>query len=649
MEARALHHLFREARIGNLRLKNRAVMPAMGTGYADSSGRVTDRLVAYLRARAEGGAALIITEVCAVHPGGKGFPNELGAYDDSFLPGLSRLAREVKEAGAAVALQLHHAGRETHSSFTGQTPVAPSPIPSRLMGEIPRELTREEIWELVEAYASAARRAVEAGFDAVELHGAHGYLLHQFVSPRCNAREDEFGGEGRFRFPVEVVKAVRETVGPDFPVIYRFSADEEVRDGYHLDYILGFLPLLEEAGVDAFHVSCGVGESPGNPVCPGMHHREGWNVDRAAVVKSTVNRPVIVVGKIHDPFLADRVLEGGKADMVAFGRQHLADPYFLAKAAEGKAEEIRSCLSCNQGCIERLALEMKPITCTVNPECGEEYRGKPGRSSGRFLVVGGGPAGLQAAYTLASAGAEVRLVERENELGGQLKAAAVPPGKEPYLGWRDWMRDRLEEQARVELIMGRELTVDDLDGMDGVILATGANPIGPDIESDGSVKTVLAVDVLLGKEELPSGGVMVAGSGLVGMETACFLLERGFRVCVAEEKETPGVLPLSSHGYYLHRRLRDGGKLLLGCRVIGVKEGKVILDRRGEILAREVACLVWAVGSRPERTAEPLVREAGFEPVWVGDAVEPRRVLEAVKEGYEKARELLEGKHRATK
>jgi 2,4-dienoyl-CoA reductase-like NADH-dependent reductase (Old Yellow Enzyme family) len=433
--------------IGGVQLRNRAVMPAMGTAYATPQGQVSERLKAYHRRRAEGGVGLIIIEVCAVHPSGKALPAELGIYEDSFIPGLSDLAATIRKAGAGAAAQLHHAGRETLTPVIGEQPVAPSPIASRAMGEVPRELSEEEIAELVRCFGAAARRARDAGFDAVEVHGAHGYLVNQFLSPYSNLREDAYGGDdaGRFRFAREIVREIKKEAGRDFPVIFRFSSSEEARGGYDLEYILPLLPLLQEDGVDAFHVSCGIYDSPGNPTSPGLHHPAGINVERSARVKETVDRPVIVVGKIHDPRMAEEVLQAGKADLVAFGRQHLTDPDFLAKAARGRYDDIRVCLSCNQGCIERLSLEFKSAACVINPLCGRELKEEITKDAagGPFLVVGAGPAGLQAAMTIAEAGAVVRICEREEEAGGQLRPASRPPGKEPYAEWVEWSLRRL--------------------------------------------------------------------------------------------------------------------------------------------------------------------------------------------------------------
>jgi len=630
--------------IGSLKIRNRTVMPAMGTGYASPRGEVTPRLMAYLRARAEGGVGLVVTEVMAVHPLGKGFASELGIYDDSFLPGLEELARKVKEAGAAVAAQLHHAGRETFPQVIGGQPVAPSPLASRALGQVPRALTREEIRDLVECYAAAARRAREAGFDAVEVHGAHGYLVNQFLSPYSNHREDEYGGDdhGRFRFAREVVRAIKEEAGSDFPVIFRLSASEDVKGGYDLHYLLPLLPLLEEDGVDAFHVSRGVYDSPGNPTCPGLHHPEGLNVDNASRVRETVGVPVIVVGKMHDTRLAEEVVSSGRADLVAFGRQHLADPHFLAKAMEGRYQDIRPCLSCNQGCIERLMFEFRSITCTVNPECGMEWLrlGGPARK-GPFLVIGAGPAGLQAAMTLKEGGAEVRLLEREERPGGQLVAASRPPGKEPYRKWVEWAVRRLGKLGvRVETGRADWRAVLEEGGWEAVVAASGADPAIPSLPGTDLPLNLEAREVLLEKAR-PGKTVLVVGAGPVGMETADFLLDRGHDVTVVEEAEAPPVSPFTSHGHYLHRRLRRFGKLILGCRVVRVTERGAVVRRAGVEEEVKADSVVWAVGAVPNREPLQMAEEMGLQAVPAGDVVEPRRLLEAVHEGHSVARKLL--------
>lgn len=638
--------LWDEIRVGGLRLRNRSVMPAMATVYTSVEGRVTDRLKAYLRKRAEGGVGLIVTEACAVHPAGKGFRAELSAYDDSFLPGLEGLAEDVRSAGSAIALQLHHGGRETLSQVIGQQPVAPSPIPSPLMRQEPRELTREEIAELVGCYAAAARRARDAGFDAVEVHGAHGYLIHQFISPLSNRREDEYGGdaEGRFRFAREIVREIKREAGKDFPVLFRFSSKEAVKDGYELDYILPLLVLLEDDGVDAFHVSVGAGNSPGLPICPNMHYPPGINVERASKVKEKVKVPVIVVGKIHDPRLAEQVLSEGKADMIAFGRQHLADAMFLSKAAEGRYEDIRFCLSCNQGCIERFALELQPITCVINPECGEELTERKGAVRlGPFLVAGAGPAGLQAAITLKEAGAEIRVVEREEAPGGQIRAASKPEGKEPYADWVNWAVRRLESLG-TNIELGKEAGEEILGERDwaGVIAATGASPIVPDLPGSELDIDAEAREVLLGLRDTGER-VLIVGAGSVGLETAEFLIQKGRKVTVVEERDFSPVLALASHGYFLHRELNENGELLLSTRLLEVTDEGARVSTHGEERVIEVDTVVWAVGSRPEREFLEASKRAGIETMEAGDVIEPRRLLEAVHEGARTAAKLLYG------
>jgi len=640
-----LINLFSPVRINRLELENRAVMPAMGTGYGDSDGRVTERLTAYLARRARGGVGLIITEVCAVDPRGKGFPTEIGAWSDELIPSLKKIPDAIHAAGGRVALQLHHAGRETFEAFAGAPPEAPSPLPSPTMMQPCEEMSADRIAEVIEAYARAAARAREAGFDAVEVHGAHGYLIEQFLSPLSNLRQDEYGGsdENRARFAIEILEAVREQVGSDFPVLVRVSADELVRGGYELPFMEWLAPRLVTAGADTIHASVGVASTPGHYSIASMDTEAGFNLHRARAIKQVVDVPVIGVGRINDPRLADEVIGRGDADLISFGRQHLTDPDLIAKARRGDFDRIRWCLACNQGCIERLGLEMKPVTCTINPECGEEYKGTPGAEAPRRVwVVGAGPAGLSAAMSALERGHSVEVFERDSEPGGQLRSAAKPPHKEAYADWVAWAARTLEMRG-VTIRLCQEVTEElfRADKPDAVILASGALPTVPKIPGIDGGNVFDAPAVLLGKVELKSKAV-VLGAGYVGMETADFLISRGVDVTVVEMQEMPPVGKLTAHGYWLNRRLKkSGGTLLLGAAVTRIEPGAVVYIKDGKETRLEPApMVVTALGAASETGFMDILKEENVPYQVAGDAVSPRRLLEAVHEGHAAGRAI---------
>jgi 2,4-dienoyl-CoA reductase-like NADH-dependent reductase (Old Yellow Enzyme family)/thioredoxin reductase len=641
-----LDSLFSPVTINGLTLKNRAVMPAMGTGYGNPDGTVGERLVQYLARRARGGAGLLVTEVCAVDPRGKGFQREIGAWSDDLLPGLESLADAVHREGGRIALQLHHAGRETFAAAAGGTPEAPSPLPSVILRQPCLEMSPGRIAEVIGAFAAAAARAEKAGLDAVEIHGAHGYLLTQFLSPFSNVRTDRYGGseENRMRFVLETVAAVRQAVSSRFPVLVRISADELIQGGYDLEFAERLAPRLVTAGADALHVSVGVYSTPGNLTIASMDTEAGFNLFRARAVKERVDVPVIAVGRVNDPELAAKAIAAGDADLVAFGRQHLADPDFLRKAREGRRDEIRWCVSCNQGCIERLMYEMKPTTCTFNPECGNEYRGaaasvEPGR---RLWVIGAGPAGLAAALAAAERGFRVEVFEREESPGGQVLPAGRPPHKEAFLGWLDWAVREAEKRG-VILHRHREIDAEALESgrPDAVILAAGSTPAVPRIPGRRRCQVRDARAVLTGREEVPAGPVVVLGAGWVGMETADWLLARGRDVTVLEMQPSHPVGRHTSHGYWLHRRLKEGNvRILLGATVTRIGEETVSYrqgDAEEEIPA---AAVITALGARPENGLEEALKEIGIPWRTVGDAVEPRRLLEAIHEGHRAGREI---------
>jgi 2,4-dienoyl-CoA reductase-like NADH-dependent reductase (Old Yellow Enzyme family) len=427
--------LFEPITIRGVEIRNRIVMPAMTTRLADLDGGVTPELIDYYFARAQGGAGLITVEMCSPDPAGRHRTGELGIYDDRFVPGLRDLAIKLKEVGVRTCIQIGHAGGHTRRDVTGYRPVAPSELPHIVQEVdtrtvIPEALTHQGIQAIIAAFADTVDRAKKAGFDTVELHGAHGYLIAQFLSPLDNHRIDEYGGNlpNRARFALEVIQACRQRLG-NFPIIFRLSADEYAPGGLTLDEAKKVSSWAAEAGADAIHVSAGCYRSlpSGAIATPPMKYPEGVFLHLAAAIKAFVNVPVITVGRLHDPMLAAQVVGEKRADMVALGRQLIADPEWPKKVQEGRIHEIRPCISCNS-CVDTMR-EGRGIHCLVNPTAGREvqYECLPTARPRRIMVVGGGPAGMEAARVLRSRGHRVVLFEKGENLGGQLQLAAKAP------------------------------------------------------------------------------------------------------------------------------------------------------------------------------------------------------------------------------
>jgi 2,4-dienoyl-CoA reductase-like NADH-dependent reductase (Old Yellow Enzyme family)/thioredoxin reductase len=611
----------------------------MGTNLGNADGTVSEANLAYIKRRARGGAGLIITEITSVHPSGSVIPNELGAYDDRFIPGLKKIADAVHTAGSKIALQLHHAGRESFYLLREKKAIAPSAIRSLVFGLTPREMTREEIHEIIIAFGAAAARAVEAGFDAVEVHGAHGYLLTQFLSALSNKRNDEYGGSfsNRSRFMIEVLQEVRKRVAEDFPISLRLSVEECIKDGYTFEDIQPILPKLVSAGADILHASLGTHGSPGGITSAPFEYSPGFNVWRAKKIKEVVSLPVIAVGRFTDPSLANEVIAHGEADLVAFGRQYLADPDFLIKAREGRPEDIRKCIACNQGCIERLMLGEGKIRCALNPETGQEiiYPQGPAGVRRHVWVVGSGPGGLTAAYEAARLGHQVTLYEKEEETGGQLRFASQAPFKDQYGVWASWLTSQIKKMG-VIICTGTEVTERLISegNPEVVILATGGEQNRPDIPGIDLSLICYAWQVLEGVVP-PGKHPVVIGGGLIGMETADYLCQKGIQVTLVEVLKQSPVPKITSHGYMLHTRLREAGCRLFFNTTVKKIEGSsvtILIDGREQILS-PVDQVIIAAGLKPNDELKEILQAKKIRYFIVGDALQPRRIIEATEEG----------------
>ncbi|HSN10488.1 MAG TPA: NAD(P)/FAD-dependent oxidoreductase [Propionibacteriaceae bacterium] len=633
-----LDHLFSPVRIGTLELPHRGIMPPMVTNLCGRDGSVTDELIAYHVARARGGVALILAEAAYVHRGGKGFPHQLGIHDDALIPGLRRLTTAVHEAGAKIGVQLYHGGRQASVEQAGGTLVAPSPIACQVVKVMPHELTVEEIGELVVAFVRAGERAQEAGFDAVEVHGAHGYLINEFLSPHTNHRDDEYGRDkaGRARFPLEVVDGLRAALGPEFPIIYRISADEYLPDGLSVEDSAEFCVQLVEHGIDAIHVSGGTyesGHSAGGP-----EDALGLFVDAATAIKQAIGGavPVAVANRIKTPEFADEIIASGKADIIATGRALLSDEAFYAKARSGQGDLIRTCLTCNH-CINELQ-SGRSVTCIYNPLTGHEtefdltVRADTPRE---VVVVGGGLAGMQAANTAAMRGHHVRLYEATAELGGHVIPGVKPPYKSEIAACITY-ESRCLEANRVQVSMEHPVDADFLKGLgaDEIIVATGSRPILPLIPGVDCGTVATAEDVLLDRASV-GDDVIIVGAGSVGVETAELLAAQGKRVTVVEmaddilqDMEPTLRAPLEA------RIRKTSTRFELGQKVLEIRDDEVVTDKATYGPCQTV---VIAVGYEPDCDLSHDLDAAGVRHTLVGDVVKPRKIYQAVDEGFRAA------------
>jgi 2,4-dienoyl-CoA reductase-like NADH-dependent reductase (Old Yellow Enzyme family)/thioredoxin reductase len=636
----ACEKLFEPITINHMEVKNRLAMTPISNLFATTNGEVTQRTLDYYAARARGGIGLLIVEYSNVQPMGKGcIGTMLGCYSDKLIPGLSLLARAIKENGARAALQIAHAGRQTFPEFT-ETPTikAPSPIPLPMPGyPVPDEMTFEEIDETIEAFANAALRIKNAGFDAVELHGAHGYLVSGFLSPLQNQRKDKYGGslENRMRFAIEIVQRTREKVGAEFPVGCKISVDEYLEGGSSTEESVILAKELEKAGIDWLECSAGTYETV-HYMVPAVYWSKNLNVHLAEAMKKVLKIPVMTLGRHGDPHMMEQILADGKADMIAMGRQMVCDPELPSKIKNGRTEDLRRCIGCNQGCLDYF-FRGWPITCAINPDVGREaeYAIRPARKAKKVLVVGGGPAGMEAARVAALRGHDATIFEKSDTLGGQLNVASIPDFKEPIRGLLRYQELQVRK-AGVKIRLGEEATPDNVKSFapDTVIVATGANPITPSIPGVEKSLVVFAADVIRGKKDA-GATVLVVGAGYIGCETALFLAQHGKTVTLAEMMEDIALDADIGHNLTLREILpKNGVRIRVNLKLEEIRDGEaVLLNKNQKKETIKVDTIVLALGYEPDTSLTQVLGNQVGQLYPIGDCVTARNILGAFHDG----------------
>ncbi len=625
--------------LGPLSLKNRFVMSAIGSGLGDPSGAPNERLIRYLEIRAEQDVAMIVVEATGILAGLRYTPRQPSLATDAVLPAWRELAKRTHRQGAMLAVQLQHPGRQTLDQSIGET-VAPSAIPMRVGGPPPRALSTEEIADIAAHFGQAARRAREAGFDAVELHAGHGYLFTQFLSPAANYRDDAYGGtlENRFRFLQEVILASQAEAGRSFPILVRLSLKEFVDGGIELEESFRVATWLKELGVVALRVSGGSNDQEVPVMIPPTDAPRGVFWEHSRMVRTQVGLPVDAVGRIQTPELAERLLREGYADFISLARPLLADPAFVRKALSGRDSEIRPCIACNQGCIDRiLDRRIGMISCLTNPEVGREHEAllEKRRPVSRWvMVVGGGPAGLEAARVANLLGHRVQLFERSARLGGEFALAHLPPGKDDFAPLVPFCERELR-QLGVDIELNQAVTESLIASLlpEVLVWATGADRVPLFSESPLPMRSVTG----LYTDGIPAGTeVVVLGTSWEGAEIALALAAAGRQVTCLETGDKFGArLSPVTRRWYLRKKAEEAG-IQLACNVRDLSLGAGLVRWRSGGEEHSVPCdfLVYE-GNRVPRAA-PAV-PAGVQRFVIGDALRPAGALEAIRAGFDTA------------
>lgn len=649
MESQSYPMLFSPIKVGTQEVKNRVFMPPVSTNLADH-GYVTDALVDHYTARAKGGVGLIITEVVTVEPTYTYLPGDMCCYDDTFIPGWEKLAAAVHQYGAKIMPQLFHPAYMAFNVPGTPRLIAPSFVGPSYAREAPRPITIDEIHELTHQFGDAAVRMQKAGVDGVEVHAAHAHgMLGGFLSPQYNKRTDEYGGslDARMRFLLEVIAEIRERCGEDFIIDVRISGDEYTDGGLTLNDMIYVSRRLEKAGVDMIHVSGGTTIKRGSAI-PAAGTKQASHAALSREIKKHVGIPVATVGRINEAWIAEELIEDGAADICMMGRANLCDAEFCNKAAAGRAEEVRPCIGCLR-CLNGIMFG-KPISCTVNPDVEHDEAGyEPATEKKNVLVVGAGPAGMEAAYIAAKRGHNVVLVDKQEEPGGQLRIASVPPAKQELTRVIKYQFSRLAE-AGVDVRMGVELTAEDIQrdfaGYE-VVLSYGAEPIVPGFMT--GFKQVMTADDLLAGRAFPGKKIVIVGGGSVGCETADYLaplvndLAPSNRdVTLIEMTKTLAANEGGAGRAVLVTRILDKGvHVLTEAKLTSVTEDTIAYEKDGEEHVIEGAdTLVLALGYRPNTQLADALSEAGFTCHVVGDSKQCGNLRDAIEAAYALACEL---------
>ena len=656
--------LFDPILINRLKLENRIYMPAMHLGMAQEF-EVTDQIVAFYARRAKGAPGMICVGYATVDEL-SGNTQNIGAHDDKFLPGLTRLASAIRDNGSMSAVQLNHAGRYNFSFFlNGKQPVAPSAVASRMTKETPKAMELSEIKETIAAFATAAGRVKKAGFDAVEILSGTGYLISEFLSPLTNQRTDEYGGslENRMRFGLEVAQAVRDEVGPGFPLIVRMNGNDFMPGGNDRKDLIAYAVKLSQGPADALCINVGWHEAR-VPQIVAQVPRGAFGY-LARDIKQAVDVPVIASHRINDPETAREMIHEGFCDMVAMGRSLIADPDLPLKAKTGREKQIVHCIACAQGCFDNL-FALKHVECLCNPLAGYEHQGAEPKAKNpkKVLVVGGGAAGMTAALTAKRRGHEVMLYEAGGRLGGQLHLAAAPPGREEFAQLAVDLENQLTAE-KIPVVLNTAVDPDVLEAAkpDAVILATGALPLAPPIPGADKAHVKGSWEVLAGRASTGKN-VAIVGGGAVGVETALFLAEKGTmpadtvkfllvnqaeppeslyematkgskKVCLIEMTDKIGKdIGKSTKWGMMQDMGRFGVRSITAGKVVRITDTGLDIEQGDGIVEMEADTVVIAAGSMSNNPLEAVVKEMGIAYEVIGDAQKIGLAFDAVHTGY---------------